>query len=67
IEQHRRLQVEWFQQTSVWLQTWSLSTPMESSSLSLLAMTAEGIRWRRFVTGAREASARNDSVACFVA
>ncbi|MEO6782085.1 MAG: hypothetical protein ABI407_12550, partial [Bradyrhizobium sp.] len=27
IEQHRRLQVEWFQQTSVWLQTWSLSTP----------------------------------------
>ncbi|MGY3621847.1 transposase [Bradyrhizobium sp. USDA 10063] len=28
IEQHRRLQVEWIQQpTSVWPQTWSLSTP----------------------------------------
>jgi hypothetical protein len=27
IEQHRRLQVEWVSATSVWLQTWSLSTP----------------------------------------
>jgi hypothetical protein len=40
IEQHRRLQVELFQQTSVWLQTWALSTP--HGIFASLAMTLRG-------------------------
>src|SRR5882757_2909268 len=40
IEQHRRLQVEWVSATSVWLQTWSLSTP--HVIFASLAMTMRG-------------------------
>ncbi|WP_208738553.1 hypothetical protein, partial [Bradyrhizobium vignae] len=48
IEQHRRLQVEWIQQPSVWPQTWSLSTP--HGIFASLAMTEIGAALE-YVTG----------------